>query len=131
MNDVSNNTMSRAGAIARAERYFDRTLKAVLARRVAIPSESQNPQRAAEPLRPGRVDPAAVLPALRRHLDRHGFPMVEIAQARDEIFYASLLDPEHPWVQWTVASMTATSGRRPGCSRAPADRYPTMFSPSS
>jgi hypothetical protein len=59
------------------------------------------------------VDPAAVLPALRRHLDRHGFPMVEIAQARDEIFYASLLDPEHPWMQWTVASMTATSRRRP------------------
>jgi hypothetical protein len=49
MNDVSNNTMSRAGAIARAERYFDSgALKADLARRVAIPSESQNPERAAE-----------------------------------------------------------------------------------
>jgi acetylornithine deacetylase/succinyl-diaminopimelate desuccinylase-like protein len=59
------------------------------------------------------VDPAEFLPALRRHLDRQGFPMVEIAQARDEIFYASRLDPEHPWVQWTVASMAATSGRRP------------------
>jgi acetylornithine deacetylase/succinyl-diaminopimelate desuccinylase-like protein len=59
------------------------------------------------------VDPAEFLPALRRHLDRQGFPMVEIAKARDEIFYASRLDPEHPWVQWTVASMTATSGRRP------------------
>jgi acetylornithine deacetylase/succinyl-diaminopimelate desuccinylase-like protein len=59
------------------------------------------------------VEPAEFLPALRRHLDRQGFPMVEIAQARDEIFYASRLDPEHPWVQWTVASMTAISGRRP------------------
>ena len=35
-------------------------------------------------------------------------PLVEIAQARDEIFYASRLDPEHPWVQWTVSSMTTT-----------------------
>ena len=48
------------------------------------------------------VDAAEFLPALRRHLDRHGFPMVQIAQARDEIFYASRLDPEHPWCsgQW-------------------------------
>jgi hypothetical protein len=49
MNDLSNNTMSRAGAIARTERYFDSgAFKADLARRVAIPSESQNPERAAE-----------------------------------------------------------------------------------
>jgi hypothetical protein len=49
MNDLSNNTMSRASAIARAERYFDSgAFKADLARRVAIPSESQNPERAAE-----------------------------------------------------------------------------------
>jgi hypothetical protein len=44
MNDLSNNTMSRAGAIARAESYFDSgAFKADLARRVAIRSESQNP----------------------------------------------------------------------------------------
>jgi hypothetical protein len=49
MNDLSNNTMSRAGAIARAERYFDSgAFKADLSRRVAIPSESQNPERSAE-----------------------------------------------------------------------------------
>jgi hypothetical protein len=49
MNDLSNNTMSSAGAIARTERYFDSgAFKADLARRVAIPSESQNPERAAE-----------------------------------------------------------------------------------
>ena len=49
MNDLSNNIVSRAGAIARAERYFDSgAFKADLARRVAIPSESQNPERAAE-----------------------------------------------------------------------------------
>jgi acetylornithine deacetylase/succinyl-diaminopimelate desuccinylase-like protein len=49
MTDLRNSTMSRAGAIARAERYFDSgAFKADLARRVAIPSESQNPERAAE-----------------------------------------------------------------------------------
>ncbi len=45
MNDLRNRTMSRQGAIARAERHFDSgAFKADLARRVAIPSESQNPR---------------------------------------------------------------------------------------
>ena len=59
------------------------------------------------------VDPDQFLPALRRHLDRHGFPMVQIAKARDEIFRATRLDPDHPWVQWAAASMARTAGRRP------------------
>src|SRR6516164_11560717 len=41
--------MSRMKAIARATDYFDKgTFKSELARRVAIPTESQNPERAAE-----------------------------------------------------------------------------------
>src|SRR5262245_19944984 len=41
--------MSRAAAIARATAYFDSgTFKDDLARRVAIPTESQNPDRARE-----------------------------------------------------------------------------------
>jgi acetylornithine deacetylase/succinyl-diaminopimelate desuccinylase-like protein len=59
------------------------------------------------------VDPDEVLPALRRHLDRHGFPMVRIAKGRDEIFRATRLDPDHPWAQWTAASIAATTGARP------------------
>jgi acetylornithine deacetylase/succinyl-diaminopimelate desuccinylase-like protein len=59
------------------------------------------------------VDPNEVLPALRRHLDRHGFPMVKIAQGRDEIFQATRLDPEHPGVQWAASSIARTTGRRP------------------
>lgn len=59
------------------------------------------------------VDPDGFLPALRRHLDRHGFPFVTVAQARDEVFRASRLDPDHPWVRWTVASITQTTGHRP------------------
>jgi acetylornithine deacetylase/succinyl-diaminopimelate desuccinylase-like protein len=59
------------------------------------------------------VDPDAVLPALRRHLDRHGFSMVKIAKGRDEIFHATRLDPEHPWVQWAATSIARTTGARP------------------
>ena len=59
------------------------------------------------------VDPDDVLPALRRHLDRHGFPMVKIAKGRDEIFNATRLDPDHPWVQWTAGSLAKTTGMRP------------------
>jgi acetylornithine deacetylase/succinyl-diaminopimelate desuccinylase-like protein len=59
------------------------------------------------------VDPQQVLPALRRHLDRHGFPHVEIAQARDEIFRATRLDPDHPWARWAAASIARTAGREP------------------
>ena len=54
-----------------------------------------------------------LLPALRRHLDRHGFPMVQIAQARDEVFRATRVDPDHPWVQWAAASIARTTGARP------------------
>jgi len=59
------------------------------------------------------VDPEEILPALRRHLDRHGFAMVEIAKARDEIFHATRLDPGHPWAQWAAASIARTAGRKP------------------
>jgi acetylornithine deacetylase/succinyl-diaminopimelate desuccinylase-like protein len=59
------------------------------------------------------IDPDEVLPALRRHLDRHGFPMVQIGRGRDAIFDASRTDPDHPWAQWTAASIAATFGARP------------------
>lgn len=59
------------------------------------------------------IDWENVLPMLRRHLDRHGFPMVQIAKSRDEIFHATRLDPDHPWVTWAVASITKTTGKTP------------------
>jgi acetylornithine deacetylase/succinyl-diaminopimelate desuccinylase-like protein len=59
------------------------------------------------------VEPNQVLPALRRHLDRHGFPMVQIAKGRKEIFRATRLNPDHPWVRWTAASIEATTGAKP------------------
>lgn len=59
------------------------------------------------------VDPENFLPALRCHLDRHGFPMVQIAKARDAIFQATRLDPEHPWVRWAATSLAKTVNRPP------------------
>lgn len=59
------------------------------------------------------VDDTGILPALRKHLDRNGFRQVQIAQAGDQIFHASRLDPEHPWVDWVVNSIARTTGNRP------------------
>jgi acetylornithine deacetylase/succinyl-diaminopimelate desuccinylase-like protein len=59
------------------------------------------------------IDWQNVLPALRRHLDRHGFPQVEIAKSRDEVFHATRLDPDHPWVKWAVASIARTTNKKP------------------
>ena len=59
------------------------------------------------------IDPHDILPALRRHLDRHGFPMVKLEPARDAIFYATRLDPDSPWVKWTAASIERTTGKKP------------------
>ena len=59
------------------------------------------------------VDANDILPALRRHLDRQGFANVKVAPARDAIFHATRLDPDSPWVQWTVASIERTTGKKP------------------
>src|SRR5690606_7537624 len=59
------------------------------------------------------IEAADVLPALRRHLDRHGFGMIKVTPARDEFFSATRLDPEHPWVKWTVASIARTTAAKP------------------
>jgi acetylornithine deacetylase/succinyl-diaminopimelate desuccinylase-like protein len=59
------------------------------------------------------TDPATFLPALRRHLDANGFGMVELAPARDMLFKATRLDPDHPWVRWTIASIERTTGAPP------------------
>lgn len=53
----------------------------------------------------------AILPALRRHLDRQGFPMVQIAKSRDAVFAATRLDPEHPWVKWAAASLRRSTNQ--------------------
>jgi acetylornithine deacetylase/succinyl-diaminopimelate desuccinylase-like protein len=59
------------------------------------------------------IDVERILPALREHLGRQGFGFVTVTQARDEIFHASRVEPDHPWVKWAVASLTRTAGARP------------------
>jgi acetylornithine deacetylase/succinyl-diaminopimelate desuccinylase-like protein len=59
------------------------------------------------------VDSKQFIGALRRHLDRQGFPMVQVVQARNEVFEATRLGLDHPWVQWTVTSILRTMGYEP------------------
>ncbi|GGB11991.1 hypothetical protein GCM10011491_44820 [Brucella endophytica] len=59
------------------------------------------------------VDPHQVLPTVRRHLDRQGLSMVQVAPSREEIFHATRLDPEDPWVRWSIASIARTTGKKP------------------
>ena len=55
------------------------------------------------------TDPEQLMPLLRAHLDRHGFPDIELKAERDPM-YATRLDPDHPWAKWVVGSLTNTYG---------------------
>jgi acetylornithine deacetylase/succinyl-diaminopimelate desuccinylase-like protein len=59
------------------------------------------------------TDPADILPALRRHLDRHGFDALEIIPHDRGFFSATRLDPTHPWAGFVKASLTRTAGKPP------------------
>ncbi|WP_448615078.1 M20 family metallopeptidase [Modestobacter sp. URMC 112] len=57
------------------------------------------------------TDGSRVADEVRAHLDRAGFPMVTVTQGH--LMAATRLDPEDPWVPWTLASLERTTGRRP------------------
>jgi acetylornithine deacetylase/succinyl-diaminopimelate desuccinylase-like protein len=57
------------------------------------------------------TNPDDIIPALRRHLDRHGFRQVELRPGRGSFFNASRLDPADPWVAWVKRSIERTTGR--------------------
>jgi acetylornithine deacetylase/succinyl-diaminopimelate desuccinylase-like protein len=57
-------------------------------------------------------NPHDILPALRRHLDRHGFGMVQIETTRDEIFYATRINPDDAWVRFVAGSLQTTTGKK-------------------
>lgn len=59
------------------------------------------------------IDPADIIPALRRHLDRYGFQKVKISLGRDDSFKATRLDPDHPWARWAAASLATSLGYDP------------------
>jgi acetylornithine deacetylase/succinyl-diaminopimelate desuccinylase-like protein len=54
-----------------------------------------------------------IIPALRRHLDRHGFHKVEARAGRGSFFTASWLDPADPWAIWAKLSLERTTGHLP------------------
>lgn len=101
-----------------AERVFGWSSFEVLAYRTGNPD---NPVNAIPPRATAHcqlryvvgIDPADIVPALRRHLDRNGFGMVQVKQAHDGFFAATRLDPDHPWVKWAVASLERTTGIKP------------------
>ncbi|RPI43498.1 MAG: M20 peptidase family dipeptidase [Betaproteobacteria bacterium] len=59
------------------------------------------------------TDPEALVPALRRHLDEHGFPMVALELSRKSFSAATRLDPDNPWVRWAARSIERSLGVRP------------------
>jgi acetylornithine deacetylase/succinyl-diaminopimelate desuccinylase-like protein len=60
------------------------------------------------------TDMDEILPALRRHLDRHGFSNVEISTARaHHVFPATRLDPDHPIVDFVARSIRQSTGVEP------------------
>lgn len=56
---------------------------------------------------------ADIVPALRRHLERTGFPMIDMIDSARGDLGASRVDPDDPWVQWSIASLTRTTGAPP------------------
>jgi len=101
-----------------AERVFGWNALEVLAFRTGNPDQ---PVNAIPPMAKAHMQlrfvvgtkPEEIVPVIREHLDRHGFPMVQVAPARDETMSATRLDPEHPWVRWAIRSLTETAGRPP------------------
>ncbi len=101
-----------------AERVFGWNALEVLAFRTGNPDRPVNaiPPRASAHLQVRFVadcDWRTFIPALRAHLDARGFAGVEIRSGDAQAMAATRLDPDHPWVRWAAASVTATCGVPP------------------
>ncbi|WP_421999916.1 M20 family metallopeptidase [Reyranella sp.] len=59
------------------------------------------------------TDPEDIVPALRRHLERHGFGAIEVTPSREVIMNATRLDPDNPWARFAADSITKTAGQKP------------------
>lgn len=57
-------------------------------------------------------DEANFLAHVRRHLDEHGFDDVDLTQV-GELFRATRLDPDSPWVRLALESIERTTGVKP------------------
>ncbi|MBF9029034.1 M20/M25/M40 family metallo-hydrolase [Rhodobacterales bacterium HKCCE3408] len=101
-----------------AERAFGWNSFAILAMKSGVPEAPVNAisahARATCQLRfVVGTEPEEIVPALRRHLDAHGFQKVEIVPSRGGEFRATRLSPDHPWVQRVARSIELTTGRMP------------------
>lgn len=98
------------------ERVYGWNSFAVLALELGDPAK---PQNAIAPLARAvcqlryvvGTDPNDVLPALRRHLDRHGFEDVTVTPTRMAGMRATRQNHNNPWVQKTRASFARTLGK--------------------
>ncbi|MGL4242883.1 MAG: M20 family metallopeptidase [Beijerinckiaceae bacterium] len=59
------------------------------------------------------IDTADMLGIVRRFLERHGFARVQVGLSRDEMFVATRLDPDHPYVRFAADSIRRTHGEGP------------------
>jgi len=104
--------------LSTAEKMYGWTSFIVLA---MITGRPENPVNGVQPDARARcqlrftadADHTRFLPALRTHLDAHGFQIVTITPVRENFFPAWRTDPENPWVDWTVNSVTRTTGTAP------------------
>ncbi len=101
-----------------AERVFGWNSFAVLAMKSGIPEAPVNAisghAKAACQLRfVVGTDLDDILPALRRHLDAHGFNDIQIVPHERAFFSATRLSPDHPWVTFVAQSLEQTSGKAP------------------
>ena len=105
-------------SLSMAERVFGWNSFAVLAMKSGNPEAPVNAisgsARASCQLRfVVGTDPKEILPALRRHLDRHGFSQVQVVEAEGKPFAATRLDMDHPWLSFVAASLKASCGTPP------------------
>lgn len=61
------------------------------------------------------TDVENVLPALRKHLDEHGFSMIDVEQnsARFGGFAAAATPPDHPWAMWARGALERSGNAPP------------------
>ena len=57
-------------------------------------------------------DPDTFIPAIRKHLDHHGFSMVEIEPVPNNYGLATRMDPDNPWVKFTTSSFETTLDKK-------------------
>ncbi|WP_045392952.1 M20 family metallopeptidase [Falsirhodobacter sp. alg1] len=59
------------------------------------------------------VDRDRIIPALREHLDTHGFADIRIELMDRGFFHATRTDPDNPWTRLAVDSIRQTTGKEP------------------